>query len=58
MDINDYQMKKLITWIKEYFAKRRRKKAFFKKIEEKGFTPNCIPYNAIIKALASRKDYA
>lgn len=34
MDINDYQMKKLITWIKEYFAKRRRKKAFFKKVEE------------------------
>jgi len=31
---------------------------FFKKLEEKGFTPNCIPYNAIIKALASRKDYA
>jgi hypothetical protein len=27
-------MKKLINWIKEYFAKRKRRKEFLKKIEE------------------------
>jgi hypothetical protein len=27
-------MRKLISWIKEYFDKRKRKKEFLKKIEE------------------------
>lgn len=30
---------------------------FFENLESKGFHQTCLPYNAIIKALASRSDY-
>jgi len=32
--------------------------SLFNTLKEKGFTPNSMPYNAVMKALASRRDYA